>query len=71
MIAVPAERPVTTPVPAFTMATVVYPGSLQAPRVVASLSVEVEPAQTKVVPLMAPGCGLTVTVTWATQPPII
>ena len=61
MVVVPANTPVTTPVPATTVAIVVPP-LLQVPPVVASLRVVVAPLQTWVVPEMVTGNGLTVTV---------
>jgi len=59
MSAVPAETPVTTPVPETTVATPVAP-LLQVPAM-ALVSVVVAPTQTVRVPLIVPGNGFTVT----------
>lgn len=67
MVAVPADMPVTTPVVAPIVAT---PGLLllhvEVPE--ASVRVEVEPTHNVVVPDIADGSGLTVTVAVAIQP---
>jgi hypothetical protein len=61
IIDVPEDTPVTTPVPATTVATAGV-ALLQVPPAVASLSVVVDPAQTLVVPVIAAGNGFTTTV---------
>ena len=58
---VPPVLPVTTPVTVFTVATVVLL-LLHAPPVVPLLNVVVRPEQTEVIPDIAVGNGLTVTV---------
>jgi hypothetical protein len=67
MVVVPGVPPVIMPVPVPIVAVVVL-AVLQAPPVVISLSVAVRPVHMRVVPLMAAGCGLTVTVAVAAQP---
>lgn len=59
MVVVPAETPVTMPVPA-TVAIAVL-SLLQTPPVVASVKGVVAPMQTAVIPVIEEGTGLTVT----------
>jgi hypothetical protein len=67
MIDVPADTPLTTPVPEPTVATPVAP-ELHVPLLVASVNVTVAPAHTAAVPDMADGAVPTVTVTVALPP---
>jgi hypothetical protein len=68
MIDVPAATPVTRPAPVPTVAAAVLP-LLQEPPVVASVRVTVPPlSQTRAVPEIVAGAGLTVTVAKAAQP---
>jgi hypothetical protein len=60
ILAVPAVRPDTIPVPAPTVATAVLL-LLHAPPVLVVLSVVVWPTQALVLPVIAAGSGLTVT----------
>jgi hypothetical protein len=64
MVAVPAEIPVTMPVGLI----VAVPELLHVPPVVASDNEVVRPVQTLIVPEMAVGNGLTVTIAVAVQP---
>ena len=61
MVTVPADTPVTTPVPEPTVALLVLL-LLQVPPVVASVNAVVKPAHTLVVPVIEAGNGFTVTV---------
>ena len=63
----PAEIPVTTPVPAPTVATEVL-ALFQMPPAAASVSVVVAPTQKFVAPVIAGGIGLTVTIVVAAHP---
>ncbi len=67
MGAVPAELPVITPVVSPTVAVELLLLLQVAPAVVVD-KVVVAPIHTEAVPVMAPGSGLTVTVTAALQP---
>jgi hypothetical protein len=68
MGAVPAVTPLTTPVPAPTVAIVVAP-ELHDPPVVASVKAVAAPGHTVSVPVMAAGSGFTVTVFTTTEGP--
>ena len=66
MVEVPAVTPVTTPEPEPTVALALL--LLHVPLPVASLSVVVRPTQTFIVPVMAAGSGLMVTMVVLIQP---
>ena len=67
MVADPAVKPVTTPVPGFATATDMSL-LLQVPPAVPSAKVVVDPEHTVVSPVMAAGSKLTVTSTVVMQP---
>jgi hypothetical protein len=67
MTVVPADTPVTTPVPLTAVATLVVP-LVHVPPVVASVNVIVEPAQKAADAGMVDGVVLTVTIAVAVQP---
>ena len=67
MVAVPADTPVTIPVPAPTEAIEVLL-LLHVPPLVASLSEVVSPTQTLLTPVIADGVGLTVSIIVVVQP---
>jgi len=67
MTEVPPDTPVTTPVPATTVA-IAGVALLHVPPAVASANVLVKPMHTVVVPVITAGNGLTVTVAVLKQP---
>lgn len=70
MVAVPMLRPLTRPVVAFTVAIVML-SLLQVPPAGASLSADVNPTHTEVLPLIVPGSALTVTGKVAAHPVLV
>ena len=70
MVTVPALTPVTTPVPATTVAMLVLP-LLHVPPVVADVRLVVLPAHNTSVPPIAAGVADTVTVDTVRQPPAV
>lgn len=70
IVAVPAETPVTTPVPEPTVAIPVAE-ELHVPPDVPSLSVVVEPAHIAALPVMDAGNAFTVTVVLAVHPELV